>query len=286
MAQKVYSKSEAIAAINKLYQLGVINSPDYWKQHLEDTPFVKDLLVKAAAVISCDGERTATVLDGVNALVTAGVVTSPHYWGAKVGVVGDLIKALGGAVAASAIKAKSPSAEEKLRQKVCDIINGWVGSKRGDTKHKAILKIYNNHKPLARGYAVQINDAHCATTTSAAFIKAGIAEYTGTECGVEKFVEVAKGKGIWVENDAYFPRIGDAIVYDWQDGSNFATTDNVGVSDHIGIVTEVNQAARTFVVTEGNINGGQVGKRNMAVNARYIRGYICPNYALIATKLK
>ena len=171
----------------------------------------------------------------------------------------------------------------ELRRKVADIINAWDGATRGSAKHLEILNIYNNHKPLARGYRVQVGDAHCATTTSAAYIKAGIAEYTGTECGVGKYVEIAKKKGIWTENDAYTPKVGDACVYDWQDGANYATTDNTGAPDHIGIVTKV--GGGTFVVAEGNMNGGKVGKRTMAINGKYIRGFICPNFADIAKKL-
>ena len=120
----------------------------------------------------------------------------------------------------------------ELRRKVADIINAWDGATRGSAKHLEILNIYNNHKPLARGYRVQVGDAHCATTASAAYIKAGIAEYTGTECGVGKYVEIAKKKGIWTENDAYTPKVGDACVYDWQDGANYATTDNTGSHWH------------------------------------------------------
>ena len=128
-----------------------------------------------------------------------------------------------------------------------------------------------------------MGDAHCATTASAAYIKAGIAEYTGTECGVGKYVEIAKKKGIWTENDAYTPKVGDACVYDWQDGANYATTDNTGAPDHIGIVTQV--GGGTFVVTEGNMNGGKVGKRTVKVNGRYIRGFITPDFDMIARKL-
>ena len=171
----------------------------------------------------------------------------------------------------------------ELRRKVADIINAWDGATRGSAKHLEILNIYNNHKPLARGYRVQVGDAHCATTASAAYIKAGIAEYTGTECGVGKYVEIAKKKGIWTENDAYTPKVGDACVYDWQDGANYATTDNTGAPDHIGIVTKV--GGGTFVVTEGNMNGGKVGKRTMKVNGRYIRGFITPDFDMIARKL-
>ena len=72
-------------------------------------------------------------------------------------------------------------------------------------------------------------------------------------------------------------------MYDWQDGANYATTDNTGAPDHIGIVTKV--GGGTFVVTEGNMNGGKVGKRTMKVNGRYIRGFITPDFDMIARKL-
>ena len=77
--------------------------------------------------------------------------------------------------------------EDQLRQKVADTINAWVGATKGSAKHLDILEVYNNYRPLARGYKVQVKDAYCATTVSAAYIRAGIAAYTGTECGVEKY---------------------------------------------------------------------------------------------------
>lgn len=170
--------------------------------------------------------------------------------------------------------------EQQLRQKVADIINSWIGATKGSAKHAEILKIYNSYTPLARGYKVQTGDAYCATTVSAAWIAAGIAAYTGTECGVDKFIRIAQDKGIWEENDAYVPKLGDAIVYDWDDNG---AGDNRGYGDHIGIVTT--PGTTSFIVTEGNMSGGKVGTRNMAVNARYIRGFIVPKYADIAKAL-
>lgn len=170
--------------------------------------------------------------------------------------------------------------EQQLRQKVADTINSWIGATKGSAKHAEILKIYNSYTPLARGYKVQTNDAYCATTVSAAWIAAGIAAYTGTECGVDKFIRIAQDKGIWEENDAYVPKLGDAIVYDWQDNG---VGDNRGAGDHIGIVTT--PGATSFVVTEGNMSGGKVGTRKLAVNAKYIRGFIVPKYADIAKAL-
>ena len=45
--------------------------------------------------------------------------------------------------------------EKELRQKVCDIINAWIGGTKGSAIHKEILNIYNSYTPLARGYKVQ-----------------------------------------------------------------------------------------------------------------------------------
>ena len=170
--------------------------------------------------------------------------------------------------------------ELELRNTVVSRMLGWEGAQRGDSRHAEILAIYNGHKPLARGYAVQKGDAYCATTASAAYISAGMADFTGTECGVGQWVEIARSKGIWVENDAHVPKPGDAICYDWEDSGS---GDNLGYPDHVGIVVSAGESS--FVVVEGNINGGRVGRRNMQVNGRYIRGFICPDFRAIAAAL-
>lgn len=168
----------------------------------------------------------------------------------------------------------------ELRKQVCDIINAWAGGVKGGKQHQEIISIYNGYKPLAVGYTMKMTDAYCAATVSAAWIKAGIAGYTGTECSVGRFIEIAKKKGTWVENDAYVPKIGDAIVYDWQDSG---VGDNTGSGDHIAMVTSVTSA--TFQTTEGNMSGGKIGHQTMKINGRYIRGFICPDYDAIAKAL-
>jgi peptidoglycan hydrolase-like protein with peptidoglycan-binding domain len=76
------------------------------------------------------------------------------------------------------------------------------------------------------------------------------------------------------------PKIGDAIIYDWEDNGVGENTDG---ADHIGIVTKTSN--KGFTVTEGNMGSGYVGVRDMNVNGRYIRGFITPNYANIAKKV-
>ena len=169
--------------------------------------------------------------------------------------------------------------ENKLRQSVVAAISGWLGANRGDAKHKALLATYNNYKPLPRGYKVQVGDHFCATAVSAAWIKAGVTSVTVLECSVPKMVTLAQAKGIWVENDAYVPKPGDAVVYDWEDDGR---GDNTGYPDHVGIVETVDAKSGAMTIIEGNRPLGQVRRHPLMINGKYIRGYVCPNFKAIA----
>lgn len=166
--------------------------------------------------------------------------------------------------------------EQELRQQVVSIAQGWIGCKESNGTHKPIIDLYNSHKPLARGYPVKYTDAWCSTFASACAIKAGLTDIIPTECGCGKHVELFKKLGSWQENDAYVPSPGDYIFYDWQDGANYATTDNTGAPDHVGIVEKV--SGQTITVIEGNMSNA-VGRRTLKVNGRYIRGYGIPKYS-------
>lgn len=168
--------------------------------------------------------------------------------------------------------------EKQLREKVVSIAVGWLGCKESNGTHKKIIDVYNSHKPLARGYAVKYTDAWCSTFASAVAIKAGLTDIIPTECGCEKHTELFKKLGAWVENDAYTPKAGDYIFYDWEDNG---VGDTKGFANHIGIVVSV--SGTSIKVIEGNMSNA-VGYRNIKVNARYIRGYGVPNYASKATE--
>jgi len=83
---------------------------------------------------------------------------------------------------------------------------------------------------------------------------------------------------IWVENDAYTPSAGDMILYDWDDNG---VGDNTGSADHIGIVVSV--SGGVIKVIEGN-KSNAVDYRELAVNGKYIRGFVTPKYSSKATK--
>ena len=165
--------------------------------------------------------------------------------------------------------------EQELRQSVVGIAQGWLGRKESDGSHREIIDLYNSHKPLARGYRVKYTDAWCAAFASAVAIQAGLTGVIPTECGCGGYIEQFKKLGSWEENDAYVPQPADYIFYDWQDGTDYAATDNKGAPDHVGVVEKV--SGQTITVIEGNMSGA-VGRRTLKVNGRYIRGYGVPKY--------
>lgn len=167
--------------------------------------------------------------------------------------------------------------ENELRAKVVAQARSWLGCKESNGSHKKIIDLYNSHKPLARGYPVKYTDAWCSTFASAVAIACGLTDIIPTECGCEKHIQLFKKLGSWEENDAYVPKPADYIFYDWDDSGVGECT---GAADHIGIVETVNGNSMTII--EGNMSNA-VGRRNLKVNARYIRGYGIPNYARKAT---
>lgn len=167
--------------------------------------------------------------------------------------------------------------ESELRRKVATWLDSYLGCAEGSAKHREILSIFNNSRLCTR-YTMTVNDAWCATAVSAAFIACGLTSiFPCVECSCNNMITKAKNAGIWIENDAYIPKVGDVILYDWQDNG---VGDNMGSADHVGIVYSV--SGNSFVVIEGNYSN-TVKKRNLVVNQRCIRGFIAPKYSSKAT---
>lgn len=158
------------------------------------------------------------------------------------------------------------------RKTVVDIMASWVGKKESDGSFKSIVDIYNTIKPIPRGYKCPYSTPWCAITVSAAFHKAGYDAIFTPECSCSKMIELAKAKGIWVENDAFVPSPGDCIIYDWDDSGYGENKNN---PDHVGMVEKV--VGQTITVIEGNYSDS-VKRRNIAVNGKFIRGYVAPKF--------
>ena len=157
-------------------------------------------------------------------------------------------------------------------QDVLNVMRSWLGYNESNGKYKQIIDLYNSHKPLARGYAVQYDDEWCDTCVSAAAIKAGAVDLIGTECGCEEHIKIFQSKGIWIEDGTITPKPGYIILYNWGD----STQPNDGYSDHIGYVESVSGGKITAI--EGN-KGGAVARRVITVGIGNIRGYAAPKYA-------
>ena len=163
------------------------------------------------------------------------------------------------------------------RSKPSEWLSKYVGITEGSEQHKEILKIFND-SGLCTRYKMSVGDPWCATATSAAFIATGLSGiFPCVECSCESMINLAITAGIWIENDAYVPDTGDVILYDWNDNG---VGDCTGWSDHVGIVISCDGS--TIKAIEGN-KSNTVGYRDIAVNSRYIRGFITPHYAATTT---
>lgn len=161
------------------------------------------------------------------------------------------------------------------RQKMVDLVTSWIGLNEADGSYKKIIDIYNSYSGnLPRGTKMQYDWAWCACTWSAAAIKLGYTAIIPIEISCYYIIEEAKKMGCWQESDSYIPQPGDAVLYDWEDSG---VGDNTGVPDHIGTVVEVNKNGGYFIVVEGNYSNA-VKKRTMAINGKFIRGFIVPKY--------
>lgn len=165
-------------------------------------------------------------------------------------------------------EASDPVPEQaNVADKIIEKAVSFLGCNEKDGSHKKIIDIYNNHKPLARGYKVKYTDAWCATFVSAVAIECGCTDIIPTECGCEEMIKLFQKLGRWVEDDSYSPKKADIIFYDWNDSGS---GDDTGTSDHVGIVESNN--GKKITVIEGN-KADAVSRREIAVNGKYIRGY-------------
>ena len=163
--------------------------------------------------------------------------------------------------------------ENELRQKVVDTASAWLGTNEGTARHAEMLNIYNAQRPLPRGTRMLAYWPWCAAFVSTVSLQCGMRDIMPTECGCPGMVRLYQEIGRWTENDAYTPSPGDVVFYDWQDTGY---GDNVGQPDHVGIVVSCTDGMMTII--EGNCDNA-VKLRQIAVNARYIRGYGVPDFA-------
>lgn len=170
--------------------------------------------------------------------------------------------------------------ENELRQKVVATAKKYLGCNERDGTHKKFIDTYNNYKPLPRNHRMTYTAAWCATFVSAIAIECKLTDIMPPECGCGYMIELYKKLGRWREDEHYTPKVGDIIFYDWDDGADYAITDDTGKPEHVGIV--INVVNQVITVIEGNKND-KVDTRLVNCNGRYIRGYGLPDYSSKAT---
>lgn len=163
--------------------------------------------------------------------------------------------------------------ESQIRARVVKKAESWLGCKESDNSHKPIIDVYNSQKPLPVGYKLKYTDAWCAGFASAVAVAEKLTDIIPPECSCSRQIALFKNLGRWIEDDAYVPKPGDLVYYDWQDNG---IGDNRGDPDHVGIVTKVED--NYITVIEGNIHDS-VDYRTLRINGQYIRGYGIPDYA-------
>lgn len=172
------------------------------------------------------------------------------------------------------IKEKGLNGYGSMREKVVKLAESYVGSVRGDAKHKEIIDVFNTVQP--DGWPMNYTAPWCAAFVSAIAIKvfgktqAAKLFPLSANCGT--IINKAKKMGIWKEEDAYIPAPGDWILYDWSDTGK---GDDTTGADHVGIVKGVSNGEITVI--EGNRND-KCAYRKLAVDDWGIRGFVTPKY--------
>lgn len=158
-------------------------------------------------------------------------------------------------------------------EKILKEARQWVGVQAHSKKHYQIIDEYNNTSPLPSGYKVKYSDHWCATFVSFIMHRVGLDHLTGRECSCQRFIDIFKAKGIWIEDGSITPKPGDIVLFNW----DVKIQPNDGWSDHIGFVEKVDGKEVTTI--EGNYNK-MVTRRKYLVGNGYIRGYARPKYSV------
>ena len=161
--------------------------------------------------------------------------------------------------------------EEALREKVCAQARAWLGKNEADGSHKEIIDIYNAGRPSGT-YKMSYADPWCAAFVSAVGMACGLGAILLPHVNCDGMIAAYRAAGRWIEDDGFLPAPGNLIFYDWDDDG---VGDNIGSSDHVGLVAEV--SGDLIRVIEGN-KSDAVAWREIRRDARCIRGYAVPDY--------
>jgi len=166
--------------------------------------------------------------------------------------------------------------EQQLRELFADACAAFLGCNEADGSHRQIIDLYNKISPLPRGYKMTYHDPWCAAFPSAVGESLNLGHIILPECSCDAMINLYKAKGRWREADEYSAKVGDIVMYDWNDDGR---GDNIGSADHTGVVYA--ETATSYRVIEGNMSDS-VDFRIIKKNGINIRGFCCPDFASAA----
>jgi len=130
--------------------------------------------------------------------------------------------------------------------------------------HDKVVLEYNKIKPLPESYRLKVSDDWCAAYVSVILYRAGFKRIC--ECSVPRMILLARAAGIY-KDKSYVPKVGDLVIYDW---------DDIRDGDHVGIIT-VKDNIGFLTVQEGN-KAGAIGIRVIHYEDSCISGFISIPY--------
>lgn len=149
------------------------------------------------------------------------------------------------------------------------IAESYLGIKQGSKSHKKLVDTFNKKKP--HGEVGNYSCAWCAIAFTAWGLLAGKTDKEmpmSYNCGT--LINDAKKLGRWIEDDNYLPKVGDGIIYNWNDNGS---GDCKSGASHVGLIVKV--TGTTIKVIEGNYSTQKnVAYRTIKRNQKFIRGYI------------
>lgn len=257
---------------NAGYTVGIYCNLDWWNNVLTDDTLRKSFQFWVARYPSNDDGTMKSSLSPRN-LVDVSIGWQYSSKGKVAGIAGNVdMDTFWGDVVGGAVSWGGASTGVTAAMMIAAARN-MVGKNEADGSHKEIIDLYNSQSKLPAGYKVKYTDAWCATFISALAVLCGAIDIIPPECSCQRMINEFIRIGCWQEDESVVPEPGWIIFYDWDDNG---VGDNVGWSDHVGIVESVN--GNDITVIEGNISDA-VGRRHIKVNARYLRGYGVPQYA-------
>lgn len=168
--------------------------------------------------------------------------------------------------------------EEEVRTAYCLRLLGFLGILEGSGEHQRILEDYNTlaatPEGLPRGWKAVPSDDWCAEFLAGQAHAMGLTYVYPMECSCGRIIEIAKDKGIWIEEDSFVPVRGDWVIFDWAEPEG----ESLGAPEHIGTVYHCD--GERILDVEGNKGSpGAVGVRTLPVGDPRIRGFVHPDFS-------